>query len=335
MAIVRTRSSFYLGVAATAFTIMSAAHASEVSELPSYPWSSLYVVNENTLWVGSDNGVIAVSENAGQQWQISRPGGRSANLNIRQIIAHDNRHAFILSSGRGERSRLLQTRNAGFSWRQLYRGNGDEFLHCFAMIADGESYVLGESLAEDWHVIRSSNASHWISTRSGFAERAILNESASNYGNCVAFSNNTWAMGTKDAEQARLIYKSARELRFRVVNTPLSAGQGNGIHAVYPLGNRDILIAGGAEQGEPELYRYQAGEFTELPSPPLNGPLTHLVVSENWLIAGNANGVYRSNDFGASWQSAHTGSMRALACSEDQHCWVITRDGELTRLAQF
>ena len=324
-------SSFIWLGAALSFTVA----AEQNQELPSSSWKSIFVVDDNTVWVGSGEGKVAVSENAGETWQVSTPGGRSANLDIRQIVAYDNRHAFLLSSGRGERSRLMRTRNAGYSWRQLYRANGDEYLHCFDIIPDGESWVLGEAILDDWHVVRSSNTNHWISSRSGFAERSLMGESASDDGNCVTFANNFWAMGTKDAEYARLVYKSARALRFQVVNTPLTGGAGNGIHVVYPLGNNDILIAGGAEQGPPEFYRYTNGNFTELNSPPLEGPLIQMVVTGSWTLVGNTNGVYRSDNFGDSWAQVSASGVKGLSCSETGACWAITIDHEVVKLPEL
>ncbi|RUO21105.1 hypothetical protein CWE08_05790 [Aliidiomarina iranensis] len=310
-------------------TLCAPTLATESSELPTADWSSLYVVDSDIIWIGSHDGQIAVSSDTGQTWNVSTPGGRSSNLNIRQIIAYDERHAFALSSGRGERSRLVRSRNGGFSWSTLHRGNGDEFLHCFDMIPEGEGWILGETNLDDWHVIRSSNSSNWIGTRSGFSERALMNESGSEFGNCVVHDNNFWVMGTKGADQARLIYKSAAGLRFQVVETPLTAGSGNGIHSVAVLGMEDFLLAGGAENGAPEFYRYQRGEFTELSAPPVNGPLTLMITVGDWVLAGNETGVHKSNDLGADWLPALDNGAIALSCSSVDSCWLITPDHEL------
>lgn len=324
----RTFLFFSLGFVA----FNASALAAESNELPTAPWSSIYVVDSDTIWLGSSEGQVAVSGDAGSNWNISTPGGRSTNLNIRQIIAYDARHAFILSSGRGERSRLVRSRNGGFSWSTLYRADGDEYLHCFDMIPDGEGWILGESRLDNWHVVRSSNSSNWISSRSGFAERSIIGESASEIGNCVKYAENYWVMGTKDAAQARLIYKSGPALRFQVVNTPLTAGSGNGIHSVAVIGARDFLIAGGPEDGAPELYRYEQGEFTELLAPPVSGPLTLMTRAENWLIAGNESGLYKSNNLGENWQSASASGALAIACADSENCWLITPQHELKSL---
>lgn len=324
------RISFIFSLSFIAFN--TSALTAESSELPRASWSSIYVVDSDTIWLGSSEGQVAVSGDAGNTWNVSTPGGRSTNLNIRQIIAYDERHAFILSSGRGERSRLVQSRNAGFSWSTLYRADGDEYLHCFDMVPDGEGWILGESRLDNWHVVRSSNSSNWITSRSGFAERSMIGESASGIGKCVTYANNYWVMGTKDATKARLIYKSGPALRFQVVDTPLTAGSGNGIHSVAVVGARDFVLAGGAEDGAPELYRYQQGEFTELLAPPVTGPLTLMIRAENWLIAGNESGLYKSNNFGESWQSAVESGAIAIACATSESCWLVSPDHELKAL---
>lgn len=319
-----------------ALTLQAAAE-----ELAEAPWRTIFMVDENTLWLGSDDGRIAVSADAGQTWRHSHPGGRTSDLNLSQIIAFDERHAYTLSTGRGERSRLYVTRNGGFSWRRLYRGNGDESLRCFDLIPDGEAWVLGDTLLDNWHVVRSSNGNHWLSSRSGFAERALFAEEGSQYGHCVRYANNMWAMGTRNAETARLIYKTRTALRFQVVDTPLSSGTNAGVEAVYPLGPRHILIAGGRTGEEPsaELYRYQDGQFTavNLPTAASSGtqtltqPITQLYAWPNRWVIASSEGVYSSSNSGETWSTLSQQGVINLSCTESG-CWAISSDHALVQI---
>lgn len=305
--------------------------AAENDGLPDGDWSTVYAVNQDIVWLGNRDGYVAVTSDGGATWNITTPGGRTANLEIRQLKAFDDRHAYALSTGRGERSRLLMTRNGGFSWRQMYRGNGDEELRCFGLIPDGEAWVLGDTLNDNWHVVRSSNGNHWLASRSGFAERPLTGEAASNTGNCTVFANNNWVMGTLNASTPRIMYKGRTALRFSVVDTPLTGGLNSGIHSVFPLANRDFLIAGGGNDDEaaPELFRYQSGSFTQLTSPPISGALTQMTVSGDAIVAGNPQGLYFSRDFGDSWSQVSGSGAISLSCLNDGACWFIDADHEL------
>ncbi|MCH8501390.1 MAG: hypothetical protein LAT77_05690 [Aliidiomarina sp.] len=309
--------------------------AVQAEELATAPWQKVYSVDGQVLWLGSSDGRVAVSSDGGDTWRHSHPGGRTSDISLSQVIAFDERHAFTLSSGRGERSRLYVTRNGGFSWRRLYRGNGDEVLRCFDLIPDGEGWVLGDTLLDNWHVVRSSNGNNWLSSRSGFAERALFAEQGSDSGQCVRYANNIWAMGTRNADTARLIYKTRTALRFQVADTPLSAGTDAGIETVYPLAQNDILIAGGrqGESSTAELFRYQAGEFTELNLPATNQPIRQLFAFGDTLIVANADGVFSSPDMGASWTTLKDQGVLSLSCTTASDCWAITQSHQPVRIS--
>ncbi|MCC5855501.1 MAG: hypothetical protein JJU10_07490 [Idiomarina sp.] len=296
-------------------------------------WHTMHAPSERVVWLGGDGGKVAMSANGGESFETSFPGGQASDLHVRQLFAIDDRHAYALTSGRGERSRLYVTRNGGFSWRRLYRGNGDEELRCFALIPDGEGWVLGDNLHDSWHVVRTSNGNHWLSSRSGFAGPAMPGEQASNVSDsCARFENNTWLMGTKNGRTARIIYKARNALRFQVADTPLRAGAGAGVSAVWPLDSRDFLIAGGDEEVA-ELYRYRSGDFEALEVSGLTGAIQVLHYRASNIWVGNANGLKVSNDYGASWREVEGESALAMQCVSDSRCWLLNGQGELKQLS--
>lgn len=286
-------------------------------------WQAISMHEAGVIWLGSDRGMVARSEDAGNNWDITRPAGPSNPFPIVQILSVDDRQAFALTSGRGNESRLLHTRNRGFSWSQLYRGSGDETLRCFGLIPDGEAWMLGDTRNEEWHVVRTTNGRTWLSSSSGFSEPAQAGESAySDSGSCVRYANDTWVMGTAFAEQSRLVYKQRRGLRFNVVDTPVPGGTDGGITAVWPVGHDEFLLTGGdlsAANATAYVYRYTDGEFSRLPAAPLEGALTVLAKHQQAIIVGNASGVAWTLDNGDSWQATDRPVVQ-LACSDGQGC---------------
>jgi photosystem II stability/assembly factor-like uncharacterized protein len=282
------------------------------------------------IWLGSDHGQVARSEDAGNNWEISRPAGSGNSFPIVQIQSVGDRQAFALTSGRGNESRLFHTRNRGFSWSQLYRGSGDETLRCFSLIADGEAWILGDTRNEEWHVVRTTNGRTWIGSSSGFSEPAQAGESAySDSGSCVRYANDTWAMGTAYADKARLIHKQRRGLRFNVVDTPVPGGSNGGITAVWPLGHEEFLLTGGdlSDADAPAyIYQYTDGEFTRLPEAPLIGALTVLLRHGDAIVVGNTSGIAWTSDSGQSWVRIDEAAVQ-VTCSEGQGCVGLNADG--------
>lgn len=298
-----------------------------VNESGAY-WQSLSASGQQTLWVGSSEGHIAHSDDGGESWSLTRPTG-TTSLAIAQIKALDERQAYVLTQGSGTDSRLYHTRNSGFSWNRVYRANGDETLRCFDLIPDAEAWILGNGLNDNWHVVRSTNGRSWLASRSGF-DRSLqpgegaFNESAS----CVRYDNDTWAMGSAYGNVARIMVKSTNALRFNVHDTPIR-GTTPAVTALYPLGNRDIVLAGGDLDNtdeQPRIYRWQNREFNALPTPDLNGILTNLKVIDGVLVVGNDNGIAWSNNWGDDWHYVDAAATQ-LTCSRSGGCFSLTEQG--------
>ncbi|RUO25179.1 hypothetical protein CWE09_00070 [Aliidiomarina minuta] len=290
-------------------------------------WQSINAFDDQVIWLGSSHGDVARSTDAGETWELSRPVGQVSQHPIYQIKAIDDRQAFVMSSGRGDASRLFRTRNGGYSWSQLHRGNGDEHLRCFALINDGEGWILGDTLNDEWHIVRSSNGRTWLRSRSGFSEPALPGEGAFNEsGSCVRFANDTWIMGTAHASTARVMIKSRSALRFNVIDTPLSSGSNAGVTSVWPLNHRSFLVAGGnfgRADAEPELFLYENNEFTELPQAPLSGALTNLIKYQDNILVANESGIAWTADRGENWQQIYDQPVQSLSCTFADGCFAL------------
>ena len=323
-------SSIFAGLALTSLPMVSQASVTQV-ELPvndagAY-WHAVASADSNALWIGSNQGHIGRSEDGGATWNLSRPAG-TINLPIAQIKAIDARRAFALTQGSGADTRLYHTRNGGFSWNRVYRGNGSETLRCFDLIPDAEAWVLGDGLNDNWHVVRSVNGRSWLASRSGFNQslqqgEGVFNESAS----CVRYANDTWAMGSAYGDNARLMVKSTNALRFNVIDTPI-AGPSAAVTAVFPLGNRDIVFTGGDladTEASALIYRWYEQEFTELPAPPLDGVLTNLTFQGQTMVVANHNGIAWTDNWGDDWESISTPTQQ-LSCNADT-CFALGQEG--------
>lgn len=290
-------------------------------------WQALSTNQQGVLWVGSNHGHIARTEDGGISWDVTRPAGTSI-IPITQIKALDEREAFALTAGSGSESRLYHTRNAGFSWRRVYRADGEEQLRCFDLNENGEAWILGDSLNGNWHSVRSANGRSWLSSRSGFDTPALDGEQAFNEsGSCVRYANNTWAMGSAYGGVARLLIKNRTALRFSVIETSLS-GTDAAITAVYPLANRDILFTGGQltdNDSTAILYRWTDGIIEDIEVTALGGVLTNLSLLNNYYVVANSSGIAWSEDEGGNWQAIDT-PVKQLSCRNELGCFALDQN---------
>lgn len=334
-AVLSTRSVLSMGAVLVCLSPLAHASVNHI-DLPSHAealqWQAISVVDAGVIWLGSNAGHIARSDDLGKNWSVTQPTGNNL-LPITQIKAIDDRQAFALTQGRGSDSRLYHTRNGGFSWNRVYRAKGGEQLRCFDLIPDGEGWILADGVNNDWHVVRSTNGRRWLDSRSGFDSSLNNGEGAySDSGSCVHYTNNTWVMATAYANPARIAVKSTTALRFNVHDTPFT-GTEPAVTAVYPLSVNDILITGGDlndASAEPIIYRWQNQEYQALSSPALQGMLTNLTVRNDQVIVGNQSGTAWSDNWGESWnyleQPAHQ-----LRCSDEQGCFALSDE----QLIQF
>ncbi|RUO37131.1 hypothetical protein CWE15_11515 [Aliidiomarina taiwanensis] len=290
-----------------------------------HTWVSVAAEGQ-VVWVGSDAGRVAHSVDSGETFELSELPN---SAQVRQLTVLDDLHGYALTSGVGRDSALFITRNGGFSWRPLYRGEGGERLRCMGMNPNRESWILGDTQNNSWHVVSSNNGRHWRSSRSGFTKRPLPDEQASNTSDsCMRFVNDTWLMGTQNAETARIMHKKASDLRFTVEDTPLA-----GVSAVWPLDSKLFLVAGGS-QAKGELYLYREGVFTQLATPEFKRAIEVLYQAGETVFMGNGGGFYQAflEDVlanKASWQPVLEGvGARGFTCTTEQ-CWLLGSDNQL------
>ena len=77
-------------------------------------------VGKGVAWASGTDGTILRTEDAGYMWQIcSKPPG-GEHLDFRAIQAFDNNTAIVMSSGKGDLSRLYKTTDGCQTWKLLF-----------------------------------------------------------------------------------------------------------------------------------------------------------------------------------------------------------------------
>src|ERR1700677_1585375 len=111
----------------------------------------------SVVWASGSNGVILRSPNAVRTaWvQLHVTGGET--LDFRSVQAFDDKTAYVMSSGEGEKSRIYKTVDGGQNWNLQFTGQRQSFfldalvctssVDCFALSdpVDGGFLILATS----------------------------------------------------------------------------------------------------------------------------------------------------------------------------------------------
>lgn len=310
-----------------------------VENIRAQHWIGVSPVSRTTVWLAGNKGTVARTTDSGTSWQYFQPG--SSDLEFRDIEAIDDRRAYALSVGNSGQSRIYYTDNGGNSWRLRYRGESDSFFNCMALSPSGEAWVHGDSVGDEWRMVRSADGRNWMQVRSAVAKPPLSNEGGfAASGSCARFNNDTWMIATGNADKARVLTKGTFGIRFNVIDTPMPSGPMAGITSVWPIDKTEFYIAGGdfnnAEQTQDRLWHYTDKTFTRLPEPPMPGTLYSLSLIDHqddaWLLTSNPEGAAALNLTTDTWFSLSDANIWNIQCHDDISCWLVGKDGYVGRL---
>jgi hypothetical protein len=121
-------------------------------------------VGNGVAWASGSNGTILHTEDAGFVWQLCAKPPNSEHLDFRAIQAFDNNTAIIMSSGKGDLSRLYKTTDGCQSWTLLFT-NPDKDGFWDALVAkNGRAFVLGDPPTPTKTASGTHSVSHPIKT---------------------------------------------------------------------------------------------------------------------------------------------------------------------------
>ena len=90
------------------------------------------VVNPRVVWASGNHGTVLLTTDGGSSWNL-KPFAGAADLDFRDVHGVDERVAYLLSIGAGEKSRIYKTTNGGTSWNlQLTLRDARGFLDAIA-----------------------------------------------------------------------------------------------------------------------------------------------------------------------------------------------------------
>jgi photosystem II stability/assembly factor-like uncharacterized protein len=279
----------------------------------------IHSIGKGIAWASGTNGTILRTEDGGYVWQsCSIPPG-AEHLDFRGIQAFNANIAIVMSSGKGDQSRLYKTSDGCHSWTLLFSNpDPDGFWDAIVLnrfAKDGE--LLGDPVNGKfafWETEDKGNS--WQRPKAGGLE-ALTEEGAFAASNSSLFLNEEFATGfvTGGPSGARILTNTGRSETepFKSHALPLAGGSSGA--GAFSIEARDACcwIAVGGDYTKPgatagtAAYTHDGGKTWHAALIPPHGYRSSVSwdkKDEIWITAG-PNGTDFSADDGRNWYPLH------------------------------
>jgi len=301
------------------------------------------IVDANVVWVGGTGGTFARTSDGGETWHTGVVAG-AEKLDFRGVHAIDARTAHLLSIGKGEESRIYETRDGGNSWTLEYtERNPDAFLDGMAFWDATHGIVVGDPLNGKPELLATSDGgAHWTRLQPSAIPPAKNGEGSPASGSCIAtFAGKKGSRKSRHAwivtENASRVFHTADFGRtWTASDTPLVTGRNRGVFSIAVIDADRLAIVGGdydhpltvdsnaawsddggktwkASRRRPAGYRWGLAVVPGTPGPTA--------------FAVGPTGTDYSIDGGKNWERMGEQAINAIAFANAHHGWAVGTKG--------
>jgi photosystem II stability/assembly factor-like uncharacterized protein len=307
----------------------------------------LAVVNAKVVWASGADGTYVRTTDGGLTWKAGTVPG-AAGLDFRDVHAANDRRAFLLSIGEGEKSRIYQTVDGGNTWAIRFTNHDPSgFLDAIAFWDDDHGIALGDPVDGRFTILTTRDGGEsWQKSPPEKMPRALKGEGAfAASGTCLVVEGdrNAW-FGTGGANVARAFRSTDRGQSWTVHETPISAGTASS--GVFSLAFRDHNhgFAVGGDYKSPEqadricAYTMDGGRTWTLPKGP--GPRGYRSAvayvpgsGQPTLVAVGPGGSDLSTDGGQTWMPLGSLGFNAVGFfGPINGGWGVGEDGIIAKM---
>jgi len=302
-------------------------------------------VSGQIAWASGTQGTVLRTLDAGNHWEnVSVPGAEK--LDFRDVRAFDAGHAFVLSIGNGEQSKIYKTGDGGRSWKlQFTNPDPKAFYDCFAFWDRTHGIAMSDSVDGKFPLLATSDGETWKPLTPKTLPAALPNEGGfAASGTCVAVAGKHDAWFVTGGPAARLFHSVDRGSNWEVLATPIISGAATqGIFSVAFTDPLHGVIAGG-DYKEPKsadknmAWTTDGGKtWTPATQPPAGYRsavvcIPSPVKGRTILAAAGTSGADYSLDFGRTWSPIDDGDYNAVSFGGSFRGWAVGPKGTIVSL---
>ncbi len=296
------------------------------------------------VWASGSNGVILRFADDGKTWKrLKVEGGET--LDFRGIRAFDEKTAYAMSSGPGEKSRIYKTTDGGETWKlQFTDSRPSFFLDALVCISSAECFALSDPVDGKFVVVSTRDGEHWREMPRDQMPAALQGEgtfAASNTSLAICGSREMYfgtGGGTGGGKGARVFRSADRGHTWSVAETPMASGNASsGIFSIVCVG--DAVVTVGGDYKEPNrsagvaAYSLDHGKTWTLAAQQSRGYRSAVArVDKATLVTAGPSGEEFSDDQGIHWTPTDSIELNAIAILDPQNGWAVGRHGMIARL---
>lgn len=269
-------------------------------------------------------------------------------LDFRDVEAFDERTAYLLSIGSGDRSRIYKTTNGGESWMLQFK-NLDlrAFFDAIAFWDDRSGFVVGDPVDGRLVIVRTFDGGEtWIDIPRANMPPALPGEAPfAASGTCATAVGRAHAfVATGGGSQARVFRSADRGFTWSVATTPVAVGVSSGIFSVAFRDERQGIAVGGdylkdSESGDNLAVTTDGGRTWErVESMRARGFRSAVAYApgsaRQVVVTVGPSGADVSSDGGRTWTPLDlTGCHAVSLASGADAAWAVGEGGRIARLA--
>jgi photosystem II stability/assembly factor-like uncharacterized protein len=260
-------------------------------------------------WASGTQGTVLRTTDDGKTWQRCAVPPNAAELDFRGVQAFDANIAFVMSSGKGDLSRIYKTTDGCRSWMLMFTNPDVEGFFDAIRVSPSGGVVVGDPVDGRFAIfVLDKSGDRWRRSPENRIPAALAGEGlfAASNSSIVADGPHLRASVTGGRSGAALISGRAR------TKLPLVASDSGGGFSIAVRGSRDSMIVGG-DYRQPDESRGTAvfvhGGTVTVPSIPPHGYRSAVAwdaPSKTWIAVG-PNGTDVSSDDGKTWLALHPG----------------------------